>query len=223
MYADDYTRLRYMLDAAREALDFVQHKTRQDLSTDRMLNAALINTLKIIGDAAANVTSSCREQSSAIPWQQLITMRDRLRQDYAQVDLDWVWSIVTEDLPPLIRSLEQGVPRKEPVGTTLAEHPVAVNNIAIPYAQLAAFCRRHHIGKLALFGSVLRGDFSKDSDVDVLIEFEPGYPVGLLEMAGMELELSALFGRKVDLRTPGDLSRYFRQKVLDTAQVLYAY
>jgi len=223
MYADDYTRLHNMLDGAREALAFVQHKTRQDLNTDRMLQAALANTLKTIGDAAANITRSCQEQNSAIPWQQLVSMRDRLQEDYAQIDLDWLWGIVTGVLPPLIAALEQIVPRKEPACTTTAEREIIVNNIAVPYEQLAAFCRRHRISKLALFGSALCGDFNKDSDIDVLVEFEPGYPVGLLQMAGMELELSALFGRKVDLRTPGDLSRYFRQKVLDTAQVLYAY
>ncbi|MGH2350687.1 MAG: nucleotidyltransferase family protein [Chloroflexota bacterium] len=76
--------------------------------------------------------------------------------------------------------------------------------------------------KLALFGSVLRDDFRPDSDVDVLVEFESGHPVGLVRLARMELELSALVGRRVDLRTPADLSRYFRQAVLDSAEVPYA-
>ncbi len=88
--------------------------------------------------------------------------------------------------------------------------------------EVADFCRRHHIRKLSLFGSVLRDDFRPDSDIDVLIEFEPGHVVGLIRLAGMELELSNLVGRKVDLRTPGDLSRYFRQEVLETAEVQYA-
>ncbi len=83
------------------------------------------------------------------------------------------------------------------------------------------FCRRNHIRRLALFGSVLRADFSGESDVDVLVEFEPGHPVGLIRLAAMELELSEIVGRKVDLRTPADLSRYFRQDVLESAQVQY--
>ena len=87
---------------------------------------------------------------------------------------------------------------------------------------IATFCRRHHIHKLALFGSVLRDDFRPESDVDILVEFEPGYRVGLIRLAGIELELSALLGRKVDLRTPADLSRYFRQEVLATAEIQYA-
>ena len=88
---------------------------------------------------------------------------------------------------------------------------------------LAEFCRRHHIKKLALFGSVLREDFSPDSDVDVLVEFEPGHVPGLFKLADMEAELSVLFGgRKVDLRTPSELSRYFRDRVIREAMVLYA-
>ena len=87
---------------------------------------------------------------------------------------------------------------------------------------LAAFCRAHGIKRLAVFGSALRDDFGPDSDVDVLVEFEPDRVPGLFGVAGLELELSWLFaGRKVDLRTPEDLSRYFRQGVLDTAEVQY--
>jgi len=87
---------------------------------------------------------------------------------------------------------------------------------------LASFCRRHHIRRLAFFGSVLRADFGPDSDVDVLVEFEPAHVPGLFGMAGLERELSALLGRKADLRTPEDLSRYFRQDVVDQAEVQYA-
>ncbi len=91
----------------------------------------------------------------------------------------------------------------------------------IPKAKLAEFCQRHHVRKLALFGSVLREDFRRTSDVDVLIEFEPGKTHGLLGMAALELELSALIGRKVDLRTPAELSRYFRDEVVKTSEVQY--
>jgi hypothetical protein len=93
--------------------------------------------------------------------------------------------------------------------------------IAIDRPKIADFCRRCHIRKLALFGSVLRPDFGPESDVDVLVEFEPGHPVGLLRLAGMERELSTLLGRKADLRTPADLSRYFREEVLAAAEVQY--
>ncbi len=94
--------------------------------------------------------------------------------------------------------------------------------IPVDYERIAAFCRRHHICKLAFFGSVLREDFHSDSDIDVLIEFESGQRVGLIRLAGMELELSEILGRKVDLRTPADLSPYFRQAVVASAEVQYA-
>jgi len=94
--------------------------------------------------------------------------------------------------------------------------------IAFDRQTIADFCQRHHIRKLALFGSVLREDFRPESDVDVLVEFEPGTSAGLIRLAGMELELSALLHRTVDLRTPAELSRYFRDDVLAQAQVQYA-
>ena len=94
--------------------------------------------------------------------------------------------------------------------------------LAIPKDRLAAFCRAHGIQWLAIFGSALRSDFEVDSDIDVLVEFDPDRIRGLLGMAGLELELSDLFGgRKVDLRTPRDLSRYFRAAVLEEAEVQY--
>ena len=84
-------------------------------------------------------------------------------------------------------------------------------------------CQEHGIKRLAVFGSALREDFGPESDIDVLVEFETDRIPGLLSVAGIELELSELFsGRKVDLRTPEDLSPYFRQDVLDTAEVQYA-
>ena len=94
--------------------------------------------------------------------------------------------------------------------------------INIPKEEIAEFCRRYHIRKLALFGTVLRDDFGPDSDVDVLVEFEPGCTVGLLRMVGLEIELSEIMGRRVDLRTPADLSRYFRDELVRTSEVQYA-
>ena len=87
---------------------------------------------------------------------------------------------------------------------------------------LAAFCRRHQIRRLALFGSVLRSEFGPHSDVDVLVEFEPAERIGLLGFVNIQRELAALIGRRVDLRTPQDLSPYFRDEVLRTAVDQYA-
>jgi predicted nucleotidyltransferase len=95
--------------------------------------------------------------------------------------------------------------------------------IEVPKEEIAAFCQRHHIRRLAFFGSVLRDDFTSESDVDVLVEFEPAARVGLFELYDMEQELSNLLGgRKVDMNTPQSLSKYFREEVLRKADVQYA-
>ncbi|MCX7598446.1 MAG: nucleotidyltransferase domain-containing protein [Armatimonadetes bacterium] len=88
--------------------------------------------------------------------------------------------------------------------------------------KLAEFCRRNRIRRLCFFGSVLREDFTPESDVDVLVEFEAGARITLLDLARMEEELEGIIGREVDLRTPEELSRYFRDKVLASAVVQYA-
>ena len=93
----------------------------------------------------------------------------------------------------------------------------------MPADRIEEFCRKNHVKKLALFGSVLRDDFRPDSDIDVLVEFEPGKVPGLLGLARMERELSAILGdRPVDIRTAEDLSTYFRHEVVESAEIQYA-
>lgn len=94
--------------------------------------------------------------------------------------------------------------------------------VQVDDAALASFVARHAIRRLALYGSVLRDDFRPDSDIDVLVEFEPGRSPGLLGIASMELELGELVGREVELRTYGDLSRFFRDRVVESSRELYA-
>ena len=96
--------------------------------------------------------------------------------------------------------------------------------LPIPLAILAEFCRCHHIRQLSLFGSTAKGTNRPESDIDLLVEFEPGSEPGLIALSGMELELSDLMGgAQVDLRTSRELSRYFCDEVLATAQVQYSY
>jgi predicted nucleotidyltransferase len=92
--------------------------------------------------------------------------------------------------------------------------------IEIPRDKISDFCREHHIRRLAIFGSALRDDFRPESDIDILVEFEPGHVPGLA-FFGMEIELAEILGRKVDLNTPKFLSRYFRDRVLAEAEVMY--
>jgi predicted nucleotidyltransferase len=92
--------------------------------------------------------------------------------------------------------------------------------ITIPYDEIAAFCERNHIRKLSLFGSVLREDFHDDSDIDVLVEFEFGKTPGW-NIVRMQDEIGEIIGRDVDFRTPEELSRHFRQQVINTALTIY--
>ncbi len=96
-----------------------------------------------------------------------------------------------------------------------------VARLQIPPDRLAAFCERHGIRRLSIFGSALREDFTPESDLDVLVEFEPDVRVGFFSFIAIQDELSALLGREVDLNTPGSLSRHFRQDVMERAEVLY--
>jgi uncharacterized protein len=99
------------------------------------------------------------------------------------------------------------------------DHPID-QYLGISSNKLNSFCSNHHIAKLSLFGSVLRLDFRPDSDIDVLVEFKPGHVPGF-GIVTVENELSDLLGRKVDLRTPKELSHYFREQVIQEASVVY--
>ncbi|MBW2250037.1 MAG: nucleotidyltransferase family protein [Deltaproteobacteria bacterium] len=93
--------------------------------------------------------------------------------------------------------------------------------ISIPKDRIAEFCVRNRVRRLSLFGSVLREDFGPDSDVDILVEFEPGARMGLIRLSGLEIELGKIVGRKVDLNTLGFLSKYYREQILTEADVQY--
>jgi predicted nucleotidyltransferase len=95
--------------------------------------------------------------------------------------------------------------------------------IELPLNEIIEFCQQQPIAQLSLFGSILRDDFHAESDVDMLVKFIPDSKVGYFELVGMEMELTKIVGRKVDLRTPGELSKYFRQRVLDAAETIYVY
>jgi uncharacterized protein len=98
-------------------------------------------------------------------------------------------------------------------------HALVEDRITVDQAEVGEFCRRNHIRKLSFFGSVLRDDFSPESDIDLLVEFDPDHIPGYFGLSAMEHELSGLMGRKVDLRTPGEISDYYLDRVLASSQV----
>jgi len=93
--------------------------------------------------------------------------------------------------------------------------------ISIPKDKISEFCEQNQVRRLSFLGSVLREDFGPDSDVDILVEFEPGTRMGLIRLSGLEIELGKIIGRKVDLNTPGFLNKYYRNKILTEADVQY--
>lgn len=106
MLKNDKIRIQHILDAAREAVDFVKGHGRTDLDTDRKLNLSLVRLLEIIGEAARGISPRFRDEHPQLSWKSMSGMRDRLIHGYFDVNLDVVWETVTEDLPPLISQLE---------------------------------------------------------------------------------------------------------------------
>ena len=151
----------------------------------------------------------------------IIQRRVQGRQVYYRANLD---SPVFKELKSLITKsvLEFELAKlTESLNAIAPPEIILSHRFPVPESTLADFCRKHHIKKLALFGSVLREDFHPDSDIDVLVEFEPGHVPGF-GIIDIENALSQIVGRKVDLHTPGDLSRYFRDQEVREAKVEYA-
>ncbi|MBI1913118.1 MAG: DUF86 domain-containing protein [Deltaproteobacteria bacterium] len=112
---EDVIRLHHMLEASRDALSFISGKARRDLDDNKMLRLSLVRCIEIIGEAASRLSPDCQSEFPAIPWKNIINMRNRLIHAYYDINIDTVWGTVTEDLPPLITELEKIV--------TLAEKP----------------------------------------------------------------------------------------------------
>lgn len=109
---DDRIRLRHMLDAASKARQFAEGLDRADLGTNEMFSLAIVRLLEIVGEAAAHVSETVQADLPGIPWRQLTGARNRLIHGYFDVDLDIVWAILQDDLPPLIAQLEQMLPQR---------------------------------------------------------------------------------------------------------------
>ena len=107
MFKDDDVQIRHMLDAAREAVAFVEGRSRPDLDTDRKLNLSLVRLLEIIGEAARGISPEFREAHPDLAWKKMVGMRDHLIHGYFDINLDVVWETVKNDLPPLIEKLEK--------------------------------------------------------------------------------------------------------------------
>ena len=109
---DPLVRLHHMLDHAREAIQIAQGRKREDLDRDRLLNLALVRLLEIIGEAAARIPPAERKRWPTVPWADIVGLRNRLIHGYFEVDLDVLWAILQDDLPPLVAELEKIIPQE---------------------------------------------------------------------------------------------------------------
>ncbi len=111
--AEDITRMRHMLDAARKAVEFTRNCDRADLDQDEKLALSIVRLLEVLGEAAKNISGQCRDAHPEIPWRQIAGTRDRLIHGYFDIDLDIIWKIVSTDLPPLTAQLEKALEDKK--------------------------------------------------------------------------------------------------------------
>jgi predicted nucleotidyltransferase len=163
----------------------------------------------VIGEDSTNVSRELGRLEQA----GLLVSITEGRQKYYRADRK---SPLFKDIRSLLAHLPAARNAIRPDSSALLSRRLKINQ-----PELNGFCRLNQIQKLSLFGSVLRDDFKPESDIDVLVEFQPGKTPGFLKMAGMEEELSGIIGgRKVDLRTPQDLSCHFRSRVLAEAKVI---
>jgi uncharacterized protein with HEPN domain len=106
---DDLTRLKHIRDAVMITIDFIKGRNRDDLDNDQMLSLALVRLIEIIGEAANNISLSCQNNYPQIPWREMIGMRNRIVHAYFEVDLDVVWQVIIDDLPRLLRWINQAI------------------------------------------------------------------------------------------------------------------
>ena len=181
MFVDDETRLRVMRDVAREALELVEGCTRAGLAADRMRQDAVAACLIELREAAAKLTPETRGAlSAALP--PVLAVGDRLLADAPRRSSEVLWAAVTERLPALCAALDRAlaVPAGALRRNTVSRAAAPLARLALDRTRLAAYCERHGIRKLALFGSALRDDFRPHSDLDLLVWFEPGQRLQVL-------------------------------------------
>ncbi len=110
MDRNDEKRLTHMLEAAKDAVGFLKDKTRDDLDRDKQLTLSLLKSLEMIGEAASKVSKECQLGCEPIPWDHVIDLKQQVVHTYWDIDRDWIWKTVTDELPPIIHALEQLVP-----------------------------------------------------------------------------------------------------------------
>ena len=215
----DLVYLGTLLDVARRALSTAERVTKNQFDCDEMIHHALTYLVRATGESAAKVPARVREAHPEIDWAAVEDLRNVVDEEL-RTDYERVWFAVQEDLPLLAQKLSRFTPDDPPE----TEYPASSGNVHlnIPREQLAEFCTKWHVRRLAFFGSVVRDDFGPESDIDVLVEFAEGKTPGLEFFGGMPEDFSRIAGgRKVDLVTFNSINRWMRAHILAEAVTIW--
>ena len=235
-FHDDRLYIALIRDAARGAMRTVARTTREEfLAGETRREAAAFNIL-LISERVPKLSAAYKAAHPDVDWDELAALRTKTEPEFAQIDAEAEWEAVTRVLPPVADALDALLPAGAPWNGTSPEAAgpaeaesaearartqPAPSPLPIPRAELDALCRRLRVTRLQLFGSAVRTDFGPDSDIDLLVEYEPGtnHPWG---GAGLHDEFSPLFdGREVDLIDADCISPYVRDGVLADAGEIY--
>lgn len=225
--ARDPALLWDMRNAARTLTKFLPSASEERLRTDFQSEAVAVRGVQRLAVAANAVSGAFKDAHREISWSKIARQLNNL-EEFDRIDYASLAGFVSTDMPQLARTLEALAPT-DPVGEQDAEtgtqpaDPRVLAPLGVEMGAIEAFCRKHRIRSLWLFGSVLTADFGTESDVDVLVEFDPGERLSLGDFVGVKMELEQLVGREVDLLEPKAITNPFRRKeILSTRQLLYA-
>ncbi len=227
--------------ASSQVLGKVRGLSREGFDADDNLRIAVLHLVQEIGEAASRVSLEFRQSHPDVPWSDVVGMRHRIVHDYFEIEYGIVWKVATEHLPALAAELARLAPPLEPEVRDRAvpwgAEPDRVNSnefgrmlpepaITLPMEQLGELCRKWKVTELALFGSVLRDDFRPDSDIDILVRFEPNDGWSLWDIGDLRDELSRLVGREVDLVEKEAVEQspnpFRRSHILQNQRVVYS-
>lgn len=221
---DDVIPLERMTEGVRSALEVVRRADQDGSSWAALARWALIQAVQSVGFAAGHVSPAVQARHRGIPWVALAQQSDSLLSEYDRVDAEALRRRVVTEFPDLLQRLEAARKTEAAQPRAVPASPVTEDEVAqrlgLSRDVLERFCQEHGIRRLSVFGSIVREDFQPGSDVDVLVEFEPGRTPGL-GFLSIQDRLSDLVGRRVDLLTPGSMGAALRERVQDQARDVY--
>lgn len=222
----DLVRLKIMRDEADKVVSVASYSPSPANQDDKLLDDALSFSVRRLGIMAERVSSEARNLAPQIPWSLLIQTAHDVIERYDTFDAKDAWSVATNVVPVVRSALERLIENtpSEAIEMNTAspvEWDVVRERLGLSGDMIAEFCERHSIQKLSLFGSVLRDDFRADSDINVLVEFEPGKRLTFFDLGDAEQELSDLLGRQVDFVEKELLNEYIRDNVIASARDIW--